>query len=210
MLENDPFYVQKVNQAKGILKPFILRRLKTEVLKDLPAKIEELVYCDMTERQEKEYKEFKSNTQNDKNQSGVLKENSSNVKHTYLDKKIQNVETGSKNLMSICIELRKAANHPLLRRCIYNDDKLKQMAKLILKESDPDVVYEYVLEDLSLMTDFEIHELCGHYKVRNCILSIRFRIRQDKTKFLLQVLEKILRGLKYDSNFMWFLGHLIF
>lgn len=34
---------------------------------------------------------------------------------------------------NILMELRKAANHPLLRRVIYDNDKLKQMAKLVTK-----------------------------------------------------------------------------
>ena len=163
-MDNDPFYVQKVNQAKGILKPFILRRLKTEVLKDLPAKIEQLVYCDMTEGQAKDYKALLEYIKYAKNQD-VLKENSSKVKCPFLDVNIKKADSNMSSLLGICVHLRKAANHPLLKRLIYNDDVLKEMAKLILKESDPDVVYEYLMEDMSIMTDFQIHELCGLYKV---------------------------------------------
>ena len=54
-IDTDTFYNEKIAQAKGIMKPFILRRLKTEVLKQLPKKIEEIIYCDMTQRQNKEY-----------------------------------------------------------------------------------------------------------------------------------------------------------
>ena len=63
------------------------------------------------------------------------------------------------------MELRKAANHPLLRRCMYDDEKLQKMAKLVMKESAPGTVYEYVLEDMSVMSDFEIHKLCPLYHV---------------------------------------------
>lgn len=38
--------------------PFILRRLKDEVLKDLPPKIIQDYYCDLTEIQHKLYKKF--------------------------------------------------------------------------------------------------------------------------------------------------------
>jgi hypothetical protein len=31
ILDKDSFYNEKISQAKGILKPFILRRIKTEV-----------------------------------------------------------------------------------------------------------------------------------------------------------------------------------
>ena len=39
------------------------------------------------------------------------------------------------NPANIIMELRKAANHPLLRRCLYDDEKLKQMAKLVMTVS---------------------------------------------------------------------------
>lgn len=62
------------------------------------------------------------------------------------------------------MELRKAANHPLLRRCLYDDAKLKKMAKLVMSESSSDTVYEYVLEDMSVMSDFQLHKLCSLYR----------------------------------------------
>ncbi len=40
-----------------LTKPFILRRKKSEVLRDLPEKIEEIAYCDLSEEQKKLYKE---------------------------------------------------------------------------------------------------------------------------------------------------------
>ena len=33
------------------LRPFMLRRLKTEVAKDLPAKLEQVSYCELTDDQ---------------------------------------------------------------------------------------------------------------------------------------------------------------
>jgi len=51
----DKFYEEKINQAKGIMTSFIMRRLKTEVLKDLPEKKCEIVMCEMTRRQRDEY-----------------------------------------------------------------------------------------------------------------------------------------------------------
>jgi SNF2 family DNA or RNA helicase len=40
-----------------LIKPFILRRKKSEVLFDLPEKIEEISYCDLSEEQKKLYRE---------------------------------------------------------------------------------------------------------------------------------------------------------
>src|SRR5204863_267204 len=39
------------------LRPFILRRLKTEVAKDLPAKLEQISYCELTDDQAEIYKQ---------------------------------------------------------------------------------------------------------------------------------------------------------
>lgn len=41
------------------LKPFILRRTKTQVLKDLPAKTEQTLFCDMAPTQRKQYDELR-------------------------------------------------------------------------------------------------------------------------------------------------------
>ncbi len=78
------------------------------------------------------------------------------------EKKAKENEDSSSNII---MELRKGANHPLLRRTIYTDEKLKQMAKLIMKESSADTVFEYVVEDMSVLNDFQIHKLCPLYKV---------------------------------------------
>src|SRR5437763_17096391 len=37
------------------LRPFILRRLKREVAKDLPAKLEQVSFCELTEEQQQVY-----------------------------------------------------------------------------------------------------------------------------------------------------------
>jgi SNF2 family DNA or RNA helicase len=42
---------EKQNLLSRLIKPFILRRKKAEVLKDLPEKIEEIAYCDMSSEQ---------------------------------------------------------------------------------------------------------------------------------------------------------------
>ena len=104
----DTFYAEKIDQARGIMDPFILRRLKKDVLKDLPDKIDNIIVCKMTPRQEEEYNKCLD---------------------SYKKKRIEN--GNNKGLLMVLMEFRKAANHPLLRRTIYNSQKLEQMAKLI-------------------------------------------------------------------------------
>lgn len=72
----------------------------------------------------------------------------------------------SKSISAI-MELRKIAMHPLLVRHRYDDSCLHCMSREILQDpshqnADPALVYE----DMSVMSDFELHNLCLESKVR--------------------------------------------
>lgn len=194
--EKDWFYKEKIEQAKGIMQPFILRRVKADVLKQLPKKVEEIIYCDMSRHQAKEYKRLVDyyNQRKDEllkeleakreaeEKAAAAKATSSSSSATQLLQEISDIVTSTGNLgkkkaeakkesdkedssNNIIMELRKTANHPLLRRIVYDDETIKKMAKLITKEQSGDTVLEYVIEDLSVMNDFQIHKLCPLYKV---------------------------------------------
>lgn len=49
-----------VNRLHLILRPYILRRLKADVEKQLPGKFEHVVYCNLSKRQRFLYDEFMS------------------------------------------------------------------------------------------------------------------------------------------------------
>lgn len=67
---------------------------------------------------------------------------------------------------SIMMQLRKLANHPLLWRHRYDDSQVKHLTKLLMKEPvNSNSVHDYVLEELSHMSDFEIHTALGLYPV---------------------------------------------
>ncbi|MEM9884032.1 MAG: DEAD/DEAH box helicase, partial [Planctomycetota bacterium] len=51
--------VDAVAQVAAALKPFILRRTKTQVLKDLPAKTEQMIVCEMEQAQRKVYDQLR-------------------------------------------------------------------------------------------------------------------------------------------------------
>lgn len=186
--DTDTFYQDKITQAKGIMNPFILRRLKTEVLKQLPKKVIEVITCDMTLRQGKEYKKliehFKAKKElilKEAEEAADAKKKSKGVKkgaqvESKYEEMMQIMDSNKKkggaggaavkdhSPSNIIMELRKAANHPLLRRCIYTDAKILEMAKLVFKESPPDTNLEYVREDMSVMSDFQLHKLCPLYR----------------------------------------------
>ena len=50
--QQDPAALQRLRQR---LRPFMLRRLKSEVARDLPAKIEQITWCDLTAEQQSVY-----------------------------------------------------------------------------------------------------------------------------------------------------------
>ena len=69
--------------------------------------------------------------------------------------------------LSVITELRKIAMHPLLVRHHYHDKCLREMSRDILKDpahqsGDPDLIYE----DMTVMSDYELHNLCIESKVR--------------------------------------------
>jgi hypothetical protein len=81
----------------------------------------------MTERQNKEYLTLISNYVQ---RSEEILETVQIEKPTSAN---NNNNNNKANASNIIMELRKCANHPLLRRSLYDEKKLKQMAKLIMK-----------------------------------------------------------------------------
>ncbi|XP_070819782.1 SWI/SNF-related matrix-associated actin-dependent regulator of chromatin subfamily A containing DEAD/H box 1A [Chaetodon trifascialis] len=133
------FERDRISQAKLIMKPFILRRVKSEVLKQLPAKEEKVEFCSMSEKQQ--------------------------VLYQTLFKKLKSSTNGEKReLCNVMMQLRKMANHPLLHRQYYTTEKLKAMSKLMLKEPTHfDADAALIQEDMEVMSDFELHRLCQQY-----------------------------------------------
>ncbi|XP_040898949.1 SWI/SNF-related matrix-associated actin-dependent regulator of chromatin subfamily A containing DEAD/H box 1A isoform X2 [Toxotes jaculatrix] len=137
--EQSRFERDRISQAKLIMKPFILRRVKSEVLKQLPAKEEKVEFCSMSEKQQ--------------------------VLYQTLFKKLKTSTNGEKReLCNVMMQLRKMANHPLLHRQYYTTEKLKAMSKLMLKEPTHfDAEASLIQEDMEVMSDFELHCLCQQY-----------------------------------------------
>lgn len=100
--EEQPLFEKKqVKNAKEIMRPFVLRRLKSEVLRDLPLKTDEIKRCSLTEKQKNMY-----NT--------LVAQFSAEAS-----------EITDVNGVGIMMQLRKLANHSLLVRDYYDEAKLK-------------------------------------------------------------------------------------
>ncbi|KAJ7072728.1 SNF2 family DNA-dependent ATPase [Mycena amicta] len=170
---------ERVSRAKKMMTPFVLRRKKDQVLKDLPKKTERIEWCAMTDLQTSIYTEafqrsrqFVLETAETSSRDGseppraAKKTGRPVAKKTYL-------ETSSNVLMDlrkvrIVRVAEKGALHPMLFRTEFTMDILSSMAKELLKEPDfkkRGALFDLVKEDMSVMTDSELQYFCGTYKV---------------------------------------------
>lgn len=99
----------KAKKLQAIIKPFVLRRTKEQVAEELPAKTEQIIYCDMSEDQASYYEKTKSAYRND-----LL---SSMDDGTYAKKQVQ--------LLQGLTALRQLANHPSMIDDEYLSDSGK-------------------------------------------------------------------------------------
>ncbi|XP_032675946.1 SWI/SNF-related matrix-associated actin-dependent regulator of chromatin subfamily A containing DEAD/H box 1 homolog isoform X1 [Odontomachus brunneus] len=135
------FEKEQVKNAKEIMRPFVLRRLKTEVLRDLPYKKDEIIRCALTEKQQSMYEK-------------LIAQFSAEAS-----------EITDVNGTGMMMQLRKLANHPLLVRDYYNEEKLQNIANRLAKESSyKQKNPNYVYEELIWASDYQINQLTRIYK----------------------------------------------
>lgn len=90
-------------------------------------------------------------------------------------------KTEGESGIGMLMNLRKIANHPLLVRNHYDDRKVSSLAKILKKDaSHKDATEKFIVEDLSVMSDFDIHKTCLAYRVRRQIglYSLWVRVRR--------------------------------
>ncbi|MFC5047162.1 DEAD/DEAH box helicase [Aquimarina hainanensis] len=86
---------EKIEELKELINPFILRRTKEQVAKDLPEVSEQIIYTEMLPLQEKQYESEKSAARN-------------------LLLGIDNPSTNKIHIINTLTKLRQLANHPAL------------------------------------------------------------------------------------------------
>lgn len=135
---------QRIQRARSMMTPFVLRRKKAQVLKHLPQKTCRVEYCELTATQKKLY------TEQLERQKQVIRDREAGLP--------------VKDHANVMMRLRQAAIHPMLFRDRYTDDVIRKMSKVCLKEEQfKTSTADFIFEDLTWSHDFETHALCLKY-----------------------------------------------
>lgn len=173
-----------IGRMKSILGPFILRRLKSDVMQQLVPKIQRVEYVSMEKHQEYAYKE-------------AIEEYRA-VSHA----RIAKVSDGDPNtivgvlprrqISNYFVQFRKIANHPLLVRRIYSDEDVIRFAKKLhpMGAFGFECTLERVIEELKSYSDFSIHRLLLYHDIneKKGILSDKYVMLSAKCRALAELL----------------------
>jgi len=146
-IDNNP-YSYEIEELKTIINPFVLRRLKKDVAKDLPEKIEQNVYCQMTPEQAKWYEEEKSKIRNE-----IL----------------QNKNTNTIDVLASLNKLRQIAIHPKLQEPKTEMESGKfesivQYVQNLLEQGDKFLIFSSYVKHLDLLKNyFQEHNIKFSY-----------------------------------------------
>jgi len=166
---------ERITRARSMLTPFILRRKKNQVLKDLPKKERRVELCDMTAEQVEIYQLWleKAYSIRERRESG------------------ENIGQESSNVL---MRLRQAAIHPFLFRRLYPDKVLPKIAKQCLRvemwrESNPDLI----VTELKAYSDMEINALCSaHEELKRFALANNEWMASGKIQKTVELLRKFM------------------
>ncbi|KAE9381816.1 family helicase/ATPase-like protein [Stipitochalara longipes BDJ] len=145
---------QRIQRARSMLTPFVLRRKKAQVLKHLPPKVCRVQYCTLHPSQQEIY-------------DGHLDQARERARIRLEGGKIPKSDENNP-----LMQLRKAAIHPLLFRRHFTDEKIEKMAD-ILRKKDPvnfpaTSKRHHLIEEMRNASDFWLHGWCLDYP---CIRS---------------------------------------
>jgi len=135
--------IEKTRKLNVIIKPFILRRQKSQVAKDLPEKIESVKYSEMSVEQAEKYEEVKS---------------------FYRNKILETIEeSGIKKSQLLLLQgltkLRQIANHPKMVEPEYEGESgkledIQYMVESALSEGHKILIFSQFVKHLSIVKNY--------------------------------------------------------
>ncbi|MBN1159120.1 MAG: DEAD/DEAH box helicase [Bacteroidales bacterium] len=134
---------QKTRTLQTLISPFVMRRTKCEVARELPGLSRQQIYCDMTEAQYDFYEREKSKIRN------LLMDN---ILKT-------GIQQSSLLILQSLTRLRQAANHPVLIEPGYTEDSGKYNAILdnlqnLLAEKHKVLIFSSFVRHLEIFIEF--------------------------------------------------------
>jgi len=140
--ENMARFQQNLNLMQALIKPFLLRRTKENVLSELPEKTISTVYCTMTEEQEMEYLAY--------NQL---------VASELSDLSFGNSNARSVRILKALTALRLMANHPVLLDDAFTGssgkfDLVKEKLEEVLAEGHKVLIFSSFVKHLNILAGF--------------------------------------------------------
>ncbi|OLL21846.1 ATP-dependent helicase fft2 [Neolecta irregularis DAH-3] len=158
----------KITRARTMMKPFILRRKKQQVLSDLPVKLHRVEICKLNAEQKSIYQ-------------GIV-ESKQELSASTVDPKIPAPSRNNGAALKMMMNMRKAANHPLLFRRHYTDDEDIYL----------DASREQIFEDMEVMTDFELNRLCKRFpSITHRMLPSDTWMKSGKVDILAKILPEM-------------------
>ncbi len=141
-----------LSELKKLVQPYILRRTKEQVLKDLPELSEQIYYCDMDPEQEKLYEKEKSKARN-----FLLKTDGSSPDKI--------------SIINTLMKLRQLSNHPKMADQESEIDSGKYIAVTnylvnLVKAKQKVIIFSSFVTNLSFYTDW-----CRENKIEYCEIT---------------------------------------
>lgn len=172
---------QKKRKLQAIINPFILRRKKEEVVKELPSLSEQMLYCDMTDEQQKVYESEKSMVRN------LILDNIAS----------QGFEKSAIVILKALNKLRLLANHPVLAEPDYKGesgkfDEIIRRIETVVEEKHKVLIFSSYVKHLNIVAN---HLTCREWpyvmltgSTHNRAEVIRqFQNEEDKRVFLISL-----------------------
>jgi SNF2 family DNA or RNA helicase len=172
---------EKQRKLQMIISPFILRRKKEEVVKELPSLTEQVIYCEMTDEQSELYEIEKSSVRN------IILDSINN----------QGFERSSILILKALNRLRLMANHPKMVIPGYTNesgkfDEIIRSVENVIDEKHKVLIFSSYVKHLNLVEEYLIKSghrysmLTGATRDRQKVIET-FQNDEDNRVFLISL-----------------------